>query len=86
MRLSKTTQEIDQAIGILIRKARTEAGVSQIALADRIGVTFQQIQKYEKGTNRVSVSALVLICSALSVSISTFVSRFEDDEPALTAA
>jgi transcriptional regulator with XRE-family HTH domain len=52
-------QEIDRAVGARVRMARVEASMSQEALGDRVNLTFQQIQKYEKGTNRVSASRLV---------------------------
>ena len=45
----------DKAMGELIRQLRKSAGMSQMKLADRIGVSYQQVQKYEKGVNRLSV-------------------------------
>lgn len=57
--------EFDRALGRRIRARRNELGVSQPSLADAIGVTFQQIQKYERGYNRVSFSRLVDIAHAL---------------------
>ncbi len=56
---------IDAAMGAAIRKRREAKGLSQTALAEACGITFQQVQKYEKGTNRVSVSRLVQIASKL---------------------
>jgi transcriptional regulator with XRE-family HTH domain len=58
----------DREIGHRIREARRAASLSQTDLADKIGVTFQQVQKYEKGTNRVSVGRLHRIADALGVS------------------
>lgn len=52
-------------IGARIRAARTSRGISQECLAGGIGVTFQQIQKYERGANRVAASTLVSIAAAL---------------------
>lgn len=52
-------------IGARIRAARTSRGISQECLAGEIGVTFQQIQKYERGANRVAASTLVSIAAAL---------------------
>ena len=63
--LVQTTRETDIAIGATIRTLRKQAGLSQERLAAAIGVTFQQVQKYEKGTNRVAVSTLLAICHAL---------------------
>jgi transcriptional regulator with XRE-family HTH domain len=61
---------VDQRIGALIRERRLELGVSQTTLADAVGVTFQQIQKYEKGINRVSASTLMEIALALDTRVS----------------
>jgi transcriptional regulator with XRE-family HTH domain len=66
---------IDVHVGARIRLRRTLLGISQTALADAIGLTFQQVQKYEKGTNRVSSSRLVDMANALDVAIPYF---FED--------
>lgn len=59
----------DVAIGGRIRAARTRAGVSQERLGEACDVTSQQVQKYEKGTNRVSGSRLIRIAQALRVSV-----------------
>ena len=56
---------IDIAIGARMRLRRKSLGISQGILSDRVGVSFQQIQKYERGANRVSGSMLVSIASAL---------------------
>lgn len=58
-----------------MRLARTGAGLSQQALADRLGITFQQVQKYEKGANRIAASRLVSIAGALNQPISYFLSE-----------
>jgi transcriptional regulator with XRE-family HTH domain len=60
---------VDLFVGTRIRLRRTLLGMSQERLADALGVTFQQIQKYERGTNRVSASRLSQIARALEVSI-----------------
>jgi transcriptional regulator with XRE-family HTH domain len=59
---------VDVAVGARIRARRNVLGMSQERLADAVGVTFQQIQKYERGTNRVSASRLSQIAEALEVS------------------
>ena len=56
---------VDVAVGARIRLFRKMRGMSQQALADEAGVTFQQIQKYERGANRVSASMLSRIATAL---------------------
>ncbi len=60
---------VDVYVGGRIRLRRTLLGMSQERLADALGLTFQQIQKYERGTNRVSASRLSQIAHALGVSI-----------------
>src|ERR1700750_3306008 len=61
---------IDIAVGARIRLLRKVRGLSQQALAETAGVTFQQIQKYERGTNRVSASILSRIAGALHTPVS----------------
>ncbi len=67
--------ELDVAIGAAIRLRRRHLKISQEMLADRCGVTFQQVQKYENGANRVSFSRLVQIAHALGLRIGEVVSR-----------
>jgi transcriptional regulator with XRE-family HTH domain len=62
----------DVEIGRKIRALRLERGLSQSALADGIGLTFQQVQKYEKGTNRVSASKLQRIADLLNIPVMFF--------------
>jgi len=49
---------VDQHVGARVRAARLEAGKSQAEVAESLGLTFQQVQKYEKGTNRISAGKL----------------------------
>lgn len=62
----------DVAVGQRIRAFRKDANLTQTELADQIGVTFQQLQKYEKGTNRVGAGRLMYIARALDVPITAF--------------
>src|SRR6476469_4127011 len=62
----------DVEIGRKIRALRLERGLSQSSLADGIGLTFQQVQKYEKGTNRVSAGRLQQIADLLNVPVMFF--------------
>ncbi|OWW04760.1 transcriptional regulator [Rhizobium sp. R72] len=71
---------VDVHVGKTIRIKRLMRKVSQTELGDRVGVTFQQIQKYEKGSNRVSASMLVEIAGALDVDVRSF---FEDVQPGI---
>lgn len=63
---------VDEAIGNQIRKRRRMLGISQAELAARVGVASQQIQKYEVGANRISVSRLVEIADALDAELAWF--------------
>jgi len=60
---------IDVAVGARIRLARKTLRMSQQALAEAVGITFQQIQKYERGANRVSASMLVKIAQTLGTPV-----------------
>jgi len=68
----RRANQTDVAVGQRIRAFRKEANLSQTELADQIGVTFQQLQKYEKGTNRVGAGRLTLIARALDLPIIAF--------------
>ena len=70
--------EIDTNIGNQIYSARLAKGCSRQELAAKIGVTHQQLQKYEKGTNRISVGRLVLIAQALERSVESFYANLEN--------
>ncbi|MCH4541148.1 MULTISPECIES: helix-turn-helix domain-containing protein [Brucella/Ochrobactrum group] len=71
----KKPNPIDVHVGSRIRLRRNMLGLSQEKLGESLGITFQQIQKYEKGTNRVGASRLQAISAILSVPVSFF---FED--------
>ena len=62
----------DVAIGQKLRALRLDGGLSQGDLAGQVGVTFQQLQKYEKGVNRISAGRLVRIAAALDVPVTAF--------------
>ena len=64
-RSSKAPDPMDIALGAAVRLRRKSLGISQEALAEQCGVSFQQIQKYENGANRISFSRLVQIARAL---------------------
>lgn len=74
---------IDARVGSRIKMQRAVLGMSQTRLGEALGITFQQVQKYEKGINRVGASRLSRIAEVLGVSISYF---FEDARPAGTGA
>jgi transcriptional regulator with XRE-family HTH domain len=62
---------VDQYIGARMREGRRAINMTQANLGEKLGVTFQQIQKYEKGRNRVSAARLFEICEALEVSLAS---------------
>jgi transcriptional regulator with XRE-family HTH domain len=70
--MARATTEVDALIGARVRKRRREKGLSQVALAQKLGVTFQQVQKYETGTNRISAASLYEISKLLGVPMSFF--------------
>jgi len=73
---SKQANAVDVHVGLRIRAARLAAGLSQERLGNELGVTFQQVQKYEKGSNRVGASRLSDAARIVSVPVSFF---FEND-------
>ena len=79
MRISTKEQrrEIDAHVGKKLRHIRNLRGLSQEKLAAQIGLTFQQLQKYENGTNRVSASVLYEFSNILQVPVSSFFEGME---------
>jgi transcriptional regulator with XRE-family HTH domain len=72
MKRRKGPNPVDVEVGRRIRLQRMSAGMSQTELGEKVGVTFQQIQKYEKGKNRVGAGRLTQIASVLHVPIGVF--------------
>jgi len=68
----KQPNPIDVHVGSRVRLRRMMLGMSQDKLGESLGITFQQIQKYEKGTNRIGASRLQHIATVLSVPVSFF--------------
>lgn len=68
----KTADNIDAHIGSRVRLRRLTAGISQEQLGGALGVTFQQVQKYEKGANRIGAGRLYRISRILGVPVSYF--------------
>jgi transcriptional regulator with XRE-family HTH domain len=68
----KVPNPIDKHVGSRVRMRRMMLGMSQEKLGDALGLTFQQVQKYEKGTNRIGASRLQQISNALQVPVSFF--------------
>ncbi len=70
--MKKSPSDVDRHIGTRIRARRTAIGMSQEKLGEALGLTFQQVQKYEKGTNRVGSGRLVEVGRALGVPVQYF--------------
>ena len=68
----KKPNPTDRYVGARVRMRRLMLGMSQTTLGEALGLTFQQVQKYEKGTNRIGASRLQQIAHALQVPISLF--------------
>ena len=78
--LQKRAQKIDKVIGRNIRIHRLAKKMSQTELGDQLGVSFQQVQKYENGTNRVGSGRLYQIAAVLGIHVSTFFKGGENSE------
>ncbi len=77
---------VDAHVGKRIRHRRWMVGMTQQQLADKVGIKFQQIQKYETGMNRVSASRLWDIADALGVTIGFFFEGIDDSRETAAAA
>lgn len=75
---------VDVAVGANVRTWRIARGLSQGELAKRLGITFQQVQKYETGHNRMTTGRLAKAAVVLSIPMSAFFEGAHDSEPAQT--
>jgi transcriptional regulator with XRE-family HTH domain len=82
MLAKKAPNPTDKHVGSRVRMRRMMLGMSQEKLGDALGLTFQQVQKYEKGTNRIGASRLQQIAHILQVQVSFF---FEGAPAAITS-
>jgi len=80
----KKPDAVDAEVGNRIRLHRLQNGLSQTALADELGVTFQQVQKYEKGVNRVGAGRLTKIANVLDVPIAVLLAPNDPEGTAET--
>ena len=76
--MTKTPNPVDVHVGSRIRLRRMMIGMSQERLGERLGLTFQQVQKYEKGANRVGASRLFAISRILEVPVEFFFADMPD--------
>ncbi len=82
---NKRPDPVDHTVGQSIRAHRLMAGMSQAELAEKLGVSFQQVQKYEKGVNRVGAGRLQRIAKIFNVHIGKFFDPEADSPPAKAA-
>lgn len=73
----RTSNAVDRHVGSRLRLRRKELKISQTVLGDRLGITFQQIQKYELGSNRIGASRLWNTAQALGVPVGYFFTGLE---------
>ena len=76
---TRMTDPVDSHVGSRLRLRRTLMGMSQEKLGNSVGLTFQQIQKYERGLNRIGASRLYQFCKALDVPVSFFFDEMPGD-------
>jgi transcriptional regulator with XRE-family HTH domain len=74
--MPKRKEPCDEEVAKRVRALRLRRGISQIELSHALGVTFQQVQKYERGANRISAGRLFRIAEALDVPIAFFFADF----------
>jgi transcriptional regulator with XRE-family HTH domain len=77
---SRAVSDVDRKLGERLRYFRALNNVSQEKLAERVGLTFQQIQKYEKGINRISASRLFELAAVFNVGIADFFADIDQPE------
>ena len=80
--MKRAPNPVDQHVGSRVRMRRVLLGMSQEKLAEALGLTFQQVQKYEKGTNRIGASRLQEISNTLQVAPSFFFEGLNGHAPA----
>jgi transcriptional regulator with XRE-family HTH domain len=76
LEIKKSLQDIDSCVGNNLRRIRTELGISERFLAVKAGISWQQVQKYEKGENRIAASKIFLFANVLGVPIQALFDPF----------
>ena len=77
--MPRSPTNIDKHVGARLRAARLESGKSQTEVADAIGITFQQVQKYEKGSNRISAGTLHELSRLFEMPVQFFFNGVDGD-------
>jgi transcriptional regulator with XRE-family HTH domain len=78
VKVTRTASEIDAYVGLRMRRRREALGISQGRLGRHLGLTFSQVQKYEKGTNRIGAGRLYQIAAFLGVQPGYFFAGLDD--------
>lgn len=79
-KLSEESKVIDRHVGMRLRLLRLNHKMSQTELGDKVGVTFQQIQKYERGANRIGASRLWSLCEIFEAEPNFFFDGLNEDQ------
>lgn len=79
--MKNSPHPVDVHVGSRIRDRRTSIGMSQEKLGTAAGITFQQVQKYENGSNRISASMMWVFCKALGIEVSALFAGLSDRAP-----
>ncbi len=82
--MKRAPNTIDKHVGSRLKMRRILAGLSQEKLGDALGLTFQQVQKYEKGSNRIGASRLLAIARVLNVNVDYFYEGLPMEDTAAT--
>lgn len=82
----RAVSEVDRRLGERVRARRFELGMSQERLSEMLGITFQQVQKYEKGVNRIAASRLLDMAAALDMPVAHFFTGLSRDHTAHSVA
>ncbi|WP_053251405.1 helix-turn-helix domain-containing protein [Ensifer adhaerens] len=80
--MTESSMALSLQIGERLRAIRQTRGLSQEKVATALGLTFQQLQKYERGTNRISVPTLIQICEVLNAHPMEIIGNFPEDDGA----
>ena len=81
--LKNFENDINKEIGAKIKSLRILKNLTQKQLADNLNVSFQQVQKYEKGTNKISIAKLITLCKVFMVDVDSFIGDFSSAEYSL---
>jgi transcriptional regulator with XRE-family HTH domain len=81
---SRRAQDIDRHIGARLRERRIALGLTQQQLAELLGIAYQQVHKYEKGTNRIAAGRLYTIAQAIGVDVGYFLEGLKQPPPIAT--